>query len=108
MLVIGVFIEEGNENEFLSKWIDVIPEKGGEFLSIDKIELIDLLPENKTYYCYDGSLTTPPCTEIVTWIILKYSVEASVYQIEKLSTILADNFRPVMPLNDRKIGIFNE
>ena len=57
----------------------------------------------KNFYHYNGSFTTPPCTEIVEWIILKDYKEASKEQLDKLHHLLHDNYRPVQDLNGRKV-----
>lgn len=64
----------------------------------------NLLPPTREYYAYSGSLTTPPCTEGVRWLVLKTPIQASAKQIEifKKRVGPATN-RPVQPLNARKI-----
>lgn len=106
--VIGVMIVEGENNGLFSKYLDHFPTEKGEYNSAELIDIISLFPENKSYYHYSGSLTTPPCSEIVSWYILQNPIEASKEQIAKFSEILNDNFRPVMPLNNRKILGFVE
>lgn len=64
----------------------------------------DLLPANLAYYHYQGSLTTPPCTEGVKWYVLEAPVEASAEQIAAFAKIFSNNFRPVQPLFGRKIS----
>ena len=55
------------------------------------------------YYRYDGSLTTPPCSEGVKWIVLTTPIEMSEAQIAAFKAIIHDNNRPVQPLNGRKL-----
>ena len=74
-----------------------------EYKSDDIIDLLSLFPDNKDYFHYNGSLTTPPCSEVVDWYLLKTPVTASTEQIEKFSKILDNNYRPVQALNDREI-----
>ncbi|APF17793.1 carbonic anhydrase [Caldithrix abyssi DSM 13497] len=106
--VIGFMFVEGQEYDLFSKYLDKFPTSKGEYKSDDTIDLLSLLPENKSYYYYSGSLTTPPCTEVVSWYVLKNPVEASKKQIEAFSKILNNNYRPVQPLNNRKIEIFRQ
>ncbi len=106
--VIGAVYIEGKENELLSNYLEKFPTNEGEFKSDKMIDLLKILPNNKSYYYYKGSLTTPPCSEVVNWYILNNPIEASKKQIEKFSTILNKNYRPVMPLNDREILLFRE
>jgi carbonic anhydrase len=61
-----------------------------------------LFPANSSYYRYNGSLTTPPCSEGVAWFVMKQNVTASREQIEKFAhTIHHPNNRPVQPVNAR-------
>ncbi len=106
--VIGIFYKEGQENELFTKYMDKFPTKEGEYKSEDKFKLLSLLPENKSYYHYKGSLTTPPCSETVNWYILTTPLTASKEQLTKLSKILNNNFRPIQKLNGRKVEVFSE
>ncbi|MEM7378307.1 MAG: carbonic anhydrase family protein [Pseudomonadota bacterium] len=63
-----------------------------------------LLPDDHAYYRFNGSLTTPPCTEGVVWLVLKSPVRVSAAQVHALSTAIGqDNNRPVQPLNARLV-----
>ncbi len=106
--VLGIMFIEGKENELFKKYLDEFPIESGEYDSDEMIELLSLLPNNKSYYLYDGSLTTPPCTEIVSWYILKNPLEASKEQIKEFSKILNKNYRKVLPLNGRTIKLYYE
>ena len=62
----------------------------------------DLTRRDKTYYRYNGSLTTPPCTEGVIWIVMKSPMTASKSQITAFKKVMRhDNNRPLQPLNGR-------
>jgi carbonic anhydrase len=65
--------------------------------------LSELLPQNKSFYHYAGSLTTPPCSEVVNWYILKNNITASAMQLSQFSSILKNNFRNIQDLNGRTI-----
>eukprot|EP00899_Mesostigma_viride_P008346 jgi/Mesvir1/17512/Mv26491-RA.1 len=73
-----------------------------------------LITEDSTYYAYEGSLTTPPCSEIVSWHVLRQSVPISPDQIMDLQTVLylalgthgAANNRPPQPLNFRTVWMY--
>jgi len=99
--------EKGEENKILKKVCSTI------FSAIDKIhqcklqaeDINALLPKEKTYYRFSGSLTTPPCSEGVRWFVLKNYKEVSAVQIEKFVNVMMKgrNNRPVQPLNARKV-----
>ncbi len=108
LAVISVLFKEGNENTFLANFSDNLPASADDtFTSNDMLNVADLLPVNASYYTYGGSLTTPPCSETVTWLVLKDPVEASTTQIDNMHNILQDNYRPTQALNGRAIGEFN-
>jgi len=108
LAVLGVMFVEGKKNELFEKYLDKFPTEKGEYKSGETIDLLNLFPENKSYFYYNGSLTTPPCTEIVNWYVLKNPVEASKEQIEKFSKILNNNYRPVQALNGRTVKLYKE
>ena len=62
------------------------------------------MPKAKVYSTYPGSLTTPPCSEGVTWLVLNEPIQMSKAQIEEVKAIIKDNNRPVQPINTRKIS----
>lgn len=61
------------------------------------------LPAQRAYYVYDGSLTGPPCTEGVRWMVMKQPLQLSAAQLARLKSLIPDNARPVQPLNGRRI-----
>ena len=67
------------------------------------MNLGDLLPKTRAIYRYDGSLTTPPCSEQVSWFVMTAPIELSAEQISTVSTALPDNSRPVQPPNGRQL-----
>lgn len=101
--VIGIMFQEGDENNLFTSYLANFPTEKGKFESEELINIGELMPENMSYYHYSGSLTTPPCSEVVNWYVLKNPLSASKEQIEKFSHILHENYRPIMPLNERKI-----
>ncbi|MDF1752289.1 MAG: carbonic anhydrase family protein [Verrucomicrobiales bacterium] len=104
LLVVGVLIKAGKENEFLKQfWSDLPQEEGKSSTATLQINVEDLLPDDLSYYHYQGSLTTPPCTEGVQWYVLSDPIEASVGQIAAFSAIFPKNNRPVQNLFDRKV-----
>jgi len=105
LAVIGVLFKVGKENPELAKIWSVMPQKVGEKKTLPyKVNPINLLPEERDYYYYSGSLTTPPCTEGVRWFVMKEPVELSKEQLELFRKVMGvDNNRPVQPLNARKV-----
>ncbi len=102
--VVGVMFSEGAANPTLAKFMDNLPtSKDQRYDNAMKYIASDLMPAEKGYYTYPGSLTTPPCSQIVTWAVLKTGVEASKQQIDKMHEIMHTNNRPVQPLNGRAI-----
>ena len=105
LAVIGLLIEEGSENEVLAPFWYALPAEKSEEETAQKymIDLPALLPTNQTSFHYEGSLTTPPCTEEVKWIVLEQPIEMSHEQVLAFKELFAYNNRPVQPLNKRKI-----
>ncbi|MBN1181340.1 MAG: carbonic anhydrase family protein [Bacteroidales bacterium] len=104
--VVGIFFKEGEENALFKQYLEKFPKTKGDYSEDAKIDLMGLLPKDQSYYYYSGSLTTPPCSEIVSWYVLSTPLTASAEQIAEFSEILHSNYRPVMPLNDRIIYSF--
>jgi carbonic anhydrase len=103
--VVAVFIQAGNEhNKALDPVWNMLPDKDTPSReSNKKIDAMNLLPTNRGYYSYDGSLTTPPCTEQVKWAVLMTPVSLSEAQIRRFREVIHGNNRPVQPLNGRKV-----
>ncbi len=103
LLVIGVFFNEGNFHNELHKIITNIPSGKYETKPLKNINIKQLLPEKNGYFSFTGSLTTPPCTENVQWLVLKDQLQASKEQIHALNKIMQNNARSIQPLNHRTI-----
>jgi carbonic anhydrase len=102
LAVLGVLISAGAENPLLAKFWQAMPEKPSkETKAGGSLNVADALPANRDYWTYSGSLTTPPCTERVTWLLLKESIQASRGQIGRFTEVFGKNARPVQPLGDR-------
>ncbi|WP_350335482.1 carbonic anhydrase [Coralliovum pocilloporae] len=103
LLVVGLLIEEGPSNGLIKMLWNEFPDRGQSKKISYPIAATDLLPGNRTFFRYQGSLTTPPCSEIVTWHVIKEPMTLSKEQIAGLAERYADNFRPVQQLNRRYI-----
>lgn len=110
LAVVGVFMKEDNSNDFLETVWTHIPTQEGEKLVHDvSVNASVLPPEDKSYYNYIGSLTTPLCSEGVSWNVMRTPIEVSLKQIAKFTAVYSGNPRPVQPLNRRivKVKIFD-
>jgi len=105
LAVIAVMFKKGRYNPILEKLIRRIPKNFKDINDISNLylNLRELLPQDLSYYKFSGSLTTPPCTEGVTWIVLETPLEASSEQLEQFRKVLGDNYRPIQSLNGRLV-----
>ena len=106
VVVISVFVRNGKENPAFKKIVAHVPKRPGAIMTIkgENINPIDLMPVRQDFYGFTGSLTTPPCTEGVQWLVMAEPITASAVQIAKLKrAINGDNARPVQPLHGRQI-----
>jgi len=104
--VIAVLFELGKPNKSLQKVWEGMPQKAGEHksLTLTSEEIAQLLPQNKEYYYFNGSLTTPPCSEGVKWMVMKNYITISKEQLKMFTqTMGVENNRPVQPINARKV-----
>lgn len=103
--VVSVFIKEGKHNDTIETiWKNIFEgiDKENKLIPIT-INAEALLPDDRTYYYYYGSLTTPPCSQGVSWYIFKSPIETSKAQIKKFESVIGFNARPIQPLNYRLI-----
>jgi len=104
LAVVGVFFKVGRENATLERVLSAAPSEGGKKNALtEPINPYDLLPANKDYYRYSGSLTTPPCSEGVRWFVMKEPLELSQEQLARFQELMGKNNRPVQPVNARRI-----
>ncbi|MFD2111766.1 carbonic anhydrase [Thiorhodococcus fuscus] len=103
--VIAVMIQEGAENPALTEAWSLMPEQPETKVHLHHpVSAEDLLPKNRDYYRFTGSLTTPPCTEGVAWLVMKEPVTASADQIRKFASVMGHpNNRPIQAANHRVI-----
>ena len=105
LTVLSIFGEEGEVSGMFDFFESFLPIKEGESKEINyAIDLTSLYPKSKDFYSYSGSLTTPPCTENVNWVIFKDQLILSYKQVLKLkSNMPLNNYRNEQPLNKRKV-----
>jgi carbonic anhydrase len=105
LAVVAVHLVPGKDNPLIHEvWNDFPKEKDKEerFDNI-RIDPAQLLPADRGYYTFTGSLTTPPCTEGVTWFVLKNPVTVTRAEIEQFAKLYRNDARPTQPLNDRVV-----
>lgn len=104
LAVIGVLFAEGAHNSALDAFWADLPRNVNAKQSFNRlIDLPTLLPENRSYYQYPGSLTTPPCTEGVSWYVLSTPLSISRAQLDAFNAVMTSNARPTQPLNQRSL-----
>lgn len=105
LAVIAVMYELGKHNDELEKAWAKMPMQEGQKATLEKtVDASALLPHDNDYYRFNGSLTTPPCSEGVNWFVMKFYDTASKEQIEKfVHTMHHANNRPVQPVNARVV-----
>jgi carbonic anhydrase len=104
LLVIGVLIEQGRANGVLAPIFNGLPATAGATRPVAGIRIDHLLPDELSSYRYMGSLTTPPFTEGVRWIVLAHPITLSKHQINAFRALFGEgNSREVQPLNGRKV-----
>jgi len=107
--VVGVFVQQGQTNTTLQQLLLKAPLQKGESVADQNtvLDLTALMPKEKHFYHYMGSLTTPPCSEQVNWLVLNTPIEASAEQLKQLNQLVGENARPVQQLNARNLSLIN-
>lgn len=102
LAVVGVMINEGRHNSSFDNAWNNLPLNSGDHKDVGVVmKALELLPKSKKYTTYSGSLTTPPCSEGVTWLLLNEPIAMSEKQIAAFAKIVEHNNRPVQPVNNR-------
>jgi carbonic anhydrase len=106
-VVFAVMVTEAEESDafdFLESYLPVNP---GETKVVGKPHHFEnYILENFDHYYYQGSLTTPPCTEAVNWFVFKDAIKASPEQVKAIADLMPrNNYRPTQPLNGRTVYI---
>lgn len=107
ILVVSVFFRGGSSNALLDAVLHHLPAKTNMLSTLPHVIInpTNLLPESKSFYSFDGSLTTPPCTEGLHWVVLQTPVEAAPSQMMLLRKAMGGvNARPVQPLMNRLVS----
>ena len=108
LAVLGVMAVEGAVNPAYDKLIAALPDSEGESASVEDVDLASLLPADAAKaerWVYDGSLTTPPCSEGVSWSVFAKPIELSAEQIAAFTDLYDHNNRPLQPLGSRSLAL---
>lgn len=105
LAVVAVMVVAGAPNPALENILSALPPKRHQKLALrQRLSLTQLYPADRHYYRFSGSLTTPPCSEGVIWLVMKQPVEASAAQLARFASALTHaNNRPLQPLHGRQI-----
>ncbi len=108
LAVVGVLIQEGaGDNAAFDSVFANLPTEKVDAHAVEgaSVSAADLLPAERLYYTYSGSLTTPPCSEGVRWMVLTTPITLSVEQIETFTSVFEFDARPTQPLNGRDVTV---
>jgi carbonic anhydrase len=105
LAVVAVMLQEGEANPMIDKIWTYMPLDSGDRVRMPQglLDVNELLPRDQRYYQFMGSLTTPPCTEGVLWMVLKQPITISKTQYKLFTQLYPNNARPVQPVNGRPV-----
>ncbi len=103
LAVLGIMIEGNGTNTLMDTIMKIAPQDEGEAMLDTAIDINQLIPEDKSIYRYMGSLTTPPCSEIVTWTVFANPIQISDEALAAYEAIYMGNNRPLQDINGRPI-----
>ena len=103
MAVIGVFMDTGESHATIQDVWDAIPGVDEAPAALMGLDPNAFLPEGDRYFRYAGSLTTPPCSEVVSWVVMTESIAVSQAQVDAFAALHPMNARPVEPPHRRFI-----
>ncbi|WP_095205075.1 carbonic anhydrase [Mesorhizobium carmichaelinearum] len=101
--VLGVFLAPGAPNASFASLAAAFPLRAGEEVAVDEVDPNGLLPASLGYWTYEGSLTTPPCTENVEWMVAMEPVEVGAADVKRFTSLYPLNARPIHSPNRRFI-----
>ena len=105
LAVVAVLLKKGTANQLVAELWKYLPTEHGKEVAPPgtSVDATDLLPPDHGYFTFSGSLTTPPCSEGVTWFVLKTPSEISSGEVLTFAKRYPHNARPVQPLNGRVV-----
>ena len=103
LAVVAVLLKQGQANPLIQTLWDHLPKQVGHEATVANVQVnaADLLPKHTGYYAFEGSLTTPPCTEGVRWLVLSDPEGISPSELQTFSAIYPHNARPTQAVNGR-------
>lgn len=101
--VLGVFIRPGKAHRAFAELAAAFPAKAHGAAVVEDVDPSDLLPPTLAYWIYEGSLTTPPCSETVDWMVAREPIEVDEADIAKFTALYSMNARPARVANRRYI-----
>ena len=109
LAVLGVLVEEGEHDALWEVILSALPDGPDDPRHLENLDLDtdDIRPQPRTYYRYMGSLTTPPCSENVKWIVSAEIRDISPEQMAQIVAHLPNNNRPVQPRNGRAVTLYS-
>ena len=107
LAVIGVLVQQGSDNKDFDQLVKHLPNTPGEKKTHDSVSInVGIhVPKDLYAYHYVGSLTTPPCSENVQWLVLRTPITMSNEQLTAFSSRLKNNNRPLQPINERTLTV---
>ena len=106
-IMLSVLITPGKNSEIIDNITQHLPSMDEEIQEIERLNWQNLLPAQKTYWSYTGSMTTPPCTGNVLWVLMTNTVTTSKASIDKFVLKQKSNVRPVFSLGKRELSRSN-
>jgi carbonic anhydrase len=105
LAVVAVLLTKGDANPLVQTLWDHLPKQIGQEQEVAKVQVnaADLLPKQTGYYAFEGSLTTPPCTEGVRWMVLSQPEQISPAELHTFGEIYSNNARPIQLSNNRVV-----
>lgn len=105
LIVLGVMVEGGGaDNQAFGQYLQAFPkDKNKEVALTETIDPVKMFPSSKKYYNYTGSLTTPPCSQGINWIVFKEVVKISDAQLSGFTKAYGHNARPIQKTGSRTV-----
>jgi carbonic anhydrase len=104
--VVAVLLADGENNAVIQTLWDSLPKAENEVKPVaSELDPMQLLPVAHGYYTFQGSLTTPPCTEGVRWFVMKQPLKISVGEERTFAKLFPNNARPIQPWNGRTVQV---